>query len=199
MNWYLLNLARNVKFDVTSYVKWAETTGSYDPKGYGYMQRKTVTINLRDVSGSFIPFVHSQSVDIVLNQAASSGLAGDWTVGTESSDSVPRFGYTTWGRLVGSRVNFKAEHLTYATWIKAYYRDTLPLVNTASETEAPAPTHFEVTYGSSVTVWTIENWNQDLNIASDVAVGGTAIIRFFKRTTSGDLNLAYAATMIKSY
>lgn len=199
MKWFLLNLDRNVKFDVTAHVKWAETTGTFNPKNYGYLQRKAVSINLRDVSGTFIPFVHTQVLDIVLNRAASNSLDADWTVGTEASDSVPRFGFTVWGRKVGALVNFKATHLTYASWLKAYYEDTLPQVNTATETEAPKPTHFEVTYGNTSTVWPVESWNKDLSIGENVVPGGTAFIRFFRRTATQDLQLSYAAAMIKSY
>jgi hypothetical protein len=65
MRWWLFNLDRNISFEVTPFVRFSENTGPYDPKGYGYLQRKSVSLNLRDVSAAFKPFIHTQLVDIV--------------------------------------------------------------------------------------------------------------------------------------
>lgn len=197
MRWFLLNLDRNVKFEVTPYVKWLETTGPFDPKLYGYLQRKAVTINLRDVSGSFIPYIHSQSVDIALTEPANNDPEPNWLVTTESSELNPRFGNRVWGSKVGNKVNFKANHETFETWLKAYYLDTLPLVNPSNESEPMTPTHFAVMYGTTETEWPITQWNQDLNIALTVNALSTVSIRFFKRAASGDIQLSYAAALIK--
>lgn len=199
MRWFLLNLARNVKFEVTPYVRFAENTGPYDPKLYGYMQRKAVTINLRDVSGSFIPYIHTQVVDIVLEEPADHDPESNWTVATESSDIHPRFGSRVWGRKNGNLVNFMADHADMDSWLEEYYYKTKPLVNVASENAPMVPTHFEVNLGGTVTEWPLGSWNQDLNIASTVPGLSTASIRFFKRTASGDLHLSYAAALIKQY
>lgn len=197
MRWWLLNLTRNIRFEVTNHVKFAENTGPYDPKLYGYLQRKAVSINLRDVSGSFIPFIHTQVVDIVLNEPPTNALQAAWTVTTESNENYPRFGVQVYGLKTNNLVNFKAGHETFNDWLKAYYRDTLPMVNALQENEAPSPTHFIVTYGSDQTEWSISQWDQDLNISANVNVGTTALIRFIRRTASGDLQLSYAAAMIK--
>lgn len=197
MRWFLLNLARNIKFEVTPYVQYSSTLGPYDPKLYGYIQRKLVTINLRDVSGAFIPYIHTQLVDIVLNGPADSDEHANWTVATQSSDQQPRYGEHVWGKITGDKVNFKADHGNYVSWLKAFYEDTGPLTNPAVGTEVLTPSHFVVDYGGQTTEWPMAMWDKDLNIAGVVATKTTAVIRFIKRTTGGDLQLSYAAAMLK--
>lgn len=198
MRWWMLNQARNVWFEVTQHVRYAESTGPYEPKLYGYLQRKAVTINLRNVSPSFIPFNHTQVVDIALNQPPSNDLITSWTVATESSnDSQPRFGHQVYGLLENGLVNFASGHLTQADWLTHYYREALPLINVLNENQAPNPSHFIVTYGATVTEWPISQWNQALAIAASVLANTTVMIRFVKRTSSGDMQLAIAAAIIK--
>ena len=198
MKWFLLNLSRNVYFDVTDYVRFMDNTGAYDPKLYGYLQRKAVALNLRDVSPTFIPFVHTQVVDIVLEQPANNDQEPNWTVGTESSDTYPRFGTKVWGRKVGLLVNFAAGNTSVDEWLDHYYYKTRPLIG-PSETKALYPTHFAVTVNGVTTEWPISNWNADLALASTIPALSTAVIRFFKRVPSGDIHLSYAAALIKQY
>lgn len=197
MRWWLLNVARNVYFEVTNHVRFAQNTGPFDPKLYGYIQRKTVMINLRDVSPSFIAFNHVQAVDIVLNHPPNSDRMPAWTVSTESSDFHPRFGNQVYGEIVGQQVNFAAQHENLESWLQAYYWETRPLVNQGHESAAPAPTHFVVQYGASVTEWPIDQWNNNLTIAPTLTAGSLASIRFIRKLPSGTLQLAYAAAMVK--
>lgn len=198
MRWFLLNLARNVFFDATDYVQFSDSTGAFDPKMYGYLQRKQVTVNLRDVWSGFIPFIHTQLVDIVLEQAANNDPEPNWTVLSESASMTERFGGTVWGKKVGNLVNFSGGNATFEEWLDAYYTKAIPLVG-PNETKAPTPTHFSVTVGTTTTEWPIDQWNKNLAVSETVSAMSTAFIRFFKRAVSGDIHLAYAAAMIKSY
>lgn len=199
MQWYLLNMARNVFFDVTDLVSFAQNTGPYDPKLYGYLQRKSVSLNLRDVSPSFIPFVHTQVIDIVLNTPPSNDLLPAWTVATEANEQYPRYGNQVYGnRRSNGLVNFAAGHDDQASWLISYYGQTRPLVNLSTEIQAPLPTHFIVNYKGVETEWPISAWDQDLNLAPVTAAGTTVSIRWIRRKASGDLQLAYGAALIKS-
>ncbi len=198
MRWFLLNMERNVYFDVTSHVRFATNTGPFEPKLYGIVQRKAVSINLYDVSTSFIPFVHTQMVDIVLNAAPSDNLATAWTMGSEASDTQPRFGLDVFGRIVNGRVNFAYNFATKALWLDAVYRKTLPLTDRNTETAAPEPTHFIVQYGSNMVEFPISMWDEDLAIGSTLTSGTSVFIRFIKRMVSGDLQLSVAGTVLKT-
>ena len=199
LKFFLSNLARNVWFDVTNEITFNTNTGPYDPKLYGYLQRKSVSLNLRDVSPSFIPFIHTQSIDVVLQNAATSDPSGDWMVRTTSSDSNPGFGSEVYGRKIGNLANLSSGCQSLTEWLNKHYWPTLPQFDASKEVAAPTPTHFEVTYGSTVTTWEISQWNADLAVAATVTSKSTVTIRFIKRTAGGDLTLSFAAMMIKSF
>lgn len=198
IRWFLLNLDRNIKFEVTEHVRFAENTGAYDPKLYGYLQRKSVSINLRDVSQAFIPFIHTQVVDIYLQEPADNNPEANWTVATEATNTTI-FGAQIWGNKNGNKVSFRAGHADLESWLNAYYYNTLPLVDPTKEARPMVPTHFVVNYGGVETEWSISDWDKELNIAAMVTSKSTVSIRFLKRMAAGDVHLSYAAAMIKQY
>lgn len=206
MRWFLLNMDRNVYFEVTPHVRFAENTGAFDPKLYGYLQRKSVSINLRDVSGNFIPFVHTQLVDIILKQPPSADAMSSWAVLSESSDTVPRYGEGVYGLIQTVNgdvnvlsVNFAAGFASYQEWLEAYYWRTLPLVDRVNESNAPEPTHFVVEYNGREIEFPVSSWNTALNIADRPTSGSLATLRFIKRTPTNDIQLAYGAAILKRY
>lgn len=198
MRWFLMNMERDVQFEVTDQVRFAENTGPFDPKLYGVLQRKAISVNLYEVSPSFIPFVHTQVVDIVLQRAPTNDLQIPWSVGTEASDTIPRFGTGIYGSIKsGGRVNFASELTTREQWLHHFYEKTLPLVDRDNERGPLLPTHFIIQYGTAVTEYDIAAWDQNLAIGNNVAPGKNAYIRFVRREVSGDLQLAWAATTLK--
>lgn len=198
VRWFLLNLERNIYYEVTDFVKWSERTGPYDPKLFGILQRKEVYLNLRDVSGAFIPFVHPQMVDFWLISPPNVGPTPCWKVATKSNDQYPMFGEKVYGLKKNNLVNFGAGCAGQAEWLDQYYWRSLPMVNPQEEVKAPTPTHFIVTLGGTSTEWSIADWNSDLSVATSPTAGSTAIIRFIRRMAAGDLQLSYAAALIKA-
>lgn len=197
MKWFMLNLDRNIFYDVTPYVKFATNTGPFNPKGYGYLQHKSVSINLRDISGAFKPFVHTQMVDIVLNDAPSSSNTA-WTVSHESNSSRLMYGQNLFAKRVSSTaINLTSGLASYAEWKQVVCDATYPLVNSQIELTAPQPTHFAVTYGTTTTEYPVADWNKTLTVSTNVQIYKTITINFIKRTSSGDLFIAVAAMVVK--
>lgn len=197
MKWWMFNLDRNIWFDVTPYVRFNENTGPFNPKGYGYLQRKSVSVNLRDVSGAFKPFVHTQIVDIVLNSVPGD-TPTEWTV---SHESVPgRAPYGPDIRATKPAVNYvkiDCGKATYADWKAAVYNGVYPIVNNILETVPPEPTHFVLSYGGFETEYPVTSWNQELNTTIDVPIGKNVMVRFIKKLSTGQLELAIAAIPVK--
>lgn len=197
MRWWLFNLDRNIHFDVTPYVRFAENTGSFDPKGYGYLQRKSVSLNLREVSGAFKAFVHTQLVDITLYGPPTVDNV-PWTMSHESLTARPAFGTGLFAKKVDTnKVNLTSGITDFVEWRDRFYLKTYPLVNNRIELNPANPTHFVLNYEGIETEFEISDWNQDLNVASSVIHYKTLSIRFIKRTASGDLQLSVASTVIK--
>ena len=197
MRWWLFNLDRNISFEVTPFVRFSENTGSYDPKGYGYLQRKSVSLNLRDVSAAFKPFIHTQLVDIVLNGPPTSDN-NPWSVSHESISTRSPFGVGLFAKRIGNnQINISSNFTDFLEWKDHFYKQTYPLVNNRTELVPPNPTHFVINYEGIDTEYQIDDWSANLNVSSAVLIYKTVSIKFIKRTSTGDIQLAIAATVIK--
>lgn len=199
LRWFLLNLERNVKFEVTGMVNLAENTGPFDPKLYDYVQKKAVTINLRDVSGSFIPYIHTQVVEIVLKGPPSADAMPSWTVVSEASEANPVYGTGVYAKREGLGISIKGSFESLDDWLEGFYWNTLPLHNPHSENKAPRPTHFVVSYGAEEREFPITDWETVISYPVPPSIGSNVYIRFIRRTATNDMQLAYAAAMVKSF
>jgi hypothetical protein len=197
MRWWLLNLDRNLFFDVTEHVAFSLNTGAFDPKGYGYMQRKNVSLNLRDVSGIFKPFIHTQTVEIVLMSEPQSDNTS-WTMSHESNGSRPVYGLNLFAKRINANtINLSSGLADIEVWKNRVYKETFPLVNPNTEVAPLEPTHFTMTYNGLTTEYPIADWNANITTASAVVADKTVSLRFIKRTASGDLSLAISALIIR--
>lgn len=198
MRWWLFNLDRNVYYDVTNNVVFAENTGAYDPKKYGYLQRKSVTINLRDVSGSFIPFVHTQLVDIELMMPPD-GRQTPWLVSNDSTGNQSLYGSGLMAILqppIGSVIRIDSNIEIYEDWLRAVYEHTYPLYDRTRELAPPTPTHFEIIQGSNKISFTIDQWNKPLNLGFNPDIYSTIFIRFYRSTIISEMQLSMAAMIV---
>lgn len=197
MRWWLFNLDRNVFFEVTSQLRFNANTGAYDPKAYGYMQRKSVSLNLRDVSGAFKPFVHTQTVEITL-LAPPSEDGTSWTVSHEANGNRPSYGRELYAkRVTNSVINLSSDFTDIETWKTHIYKETFPLVNPNTELGPLDPTHFAMTVNGVTIEYPIAQWNADITVSGTLTTYGTVTVRFFKRTASGDLALGISALLIR--
>ena len=197
MHWWLFNLDRNVYFDVTPYVTFSQNTGAFNPKGYGYMQKKAVSINLRDISGAFKPFIHTQLVEIILNGEANE-LDTPWTMMHESISSRPLYGVGLYAKRINNLIiNLASGMTSIDVWKERVYTHTYPLLDRTVEINPPTPTHFIVSYSNTSVEFLMSDWNQDLNMGIDIPLYGTVTIRFIKRGVNSDMQLSISAMMVK--
>lgn len=197
MKWWMMNLDRTMMYDVTTYVKWSTTTGPFNPKAYGVLQRKNVSINLRDISGAFKPFVHTQVIDIVLN-APPDAYNVPWLVSHESVVTRPMYGDGLFAKIKsGSIVNLSSDIETYEEWLTRVYEATYPLMNPRTEIVTIKPTHFVIVKNNGSIDFPISDWNKDINAGVGVTAYNNLYIKFVKRTSTGDISLSMAAMMIK--
>ena len=200
LRWFMFNLDRNVFFDVTNEVLIAPNFGAFNPKGYGYTQQKAIQLNLRDVSGAFKPYIHTQVFNIELKGQPNAD-ATPWTVLSSLNSTDTPYGNNLFiHRLVNSpgATTFRVDAgiATEAEWLEQVYRKTYPLIDRNFETEAPAPTHFEVSYGGVKNTYAISNWNADLSLPINIPANGTIFIRFFRVANNTEINLSIAAMLV---
>lgn len=201
LEWFLYDLDRSISYNVTPNVVINGSVSAFDPKLYGVKQTISVTVNLRSVNGSYKNFNHVQFLDIILNKSGTSrpdfDAVPNWEVASVSGQ-VPTYGTDVHATFIRQAANlFKVKVMgamnTLEGWLDKVYKPTNPLVDTYSESQAPTPTHFQVIVGNNtVQEHTIDEWNVEMTMNQNVANDGTLFIKFIKRTTDGDLQLAAA-------
>lgn len=197
MRWWLFNLERNAFFEVTSLIRFDEITGPFDPLGYGRTQRKSVSLNLKDVSGIFKPFRHVQLVEIVLNGRPDETTTA-WTVAQEYSQSRPAYGKSLFAKdLGGDKLNLSSDFETYEEWLAEVYEKTYPVINPSTELKAPKPTHFVLTHKGMDYNYPMSAWNQDLTLVQTIGRFDTVTIRFERHMPQGAMQLSIGAMLVR--
>lgn len=197
LKWWLFNLDRNVKFEVTDHIQFNPATGSYDPKDYGVTQRKSVAINLRNVSAAFKNFLHTQLVDISLyGKPADTTTA--WTVSHESTIARPNYGLELNATQVSSYVmNISGGMTDQEEWLERVYRQTFPLVDITRELQAPMPTHLQITYNGEMVEVPLSVWASNLTFVNPLSIYKNVYITFIRRSGAEVTYLSQAAMLLR--
>lgn len=198
---FLMNLDRNVLFDVTTLVSLASNSPTFNSTAYGITQRLIFTINLSSVSGIYNNFLHVQTVDIILRGPANEpSNTNIWEVGTQVPTSVPYFGTNlraTKDTISNRKINIHNNFTTVKKFITNLYRTTNPLFNPSTELEAPEPTHIEVRYLNESIIVPIAEYNKPFTFSTDVELFSNIEIIFLKKTVSGYLKLSVASLTVR--
>lgn len=199
MRFYMINLDRNTYYDVTPYTSFAANTGPFDPKGFGYLQRKAIQINLRDINSTFTPFIHTQLMDIIL-ETPPNGRTTAWEVSHETVANRPYFGIDTYAVVNANTKNvldLTSDSATQDDWLTKFYYNTFPLYDPTLETAPPVPTHFKILYpGCNDNIHPISDWNQAVTINVDTVYNQNLPIVFLKVTGNDTMYLSVASCLI---
>lgn len=204
LEWFLYDLDRGIRYSVTPHVRVNTAVRAYDGKAYGQMQTLSVSINLRDVNGTYRNFIHVQYLDFLLNKPASGRPNLDhvpnWNVSVKSSQLVP-FGQNVYATYLRMGVNMWLVKLdaglsTYEAWLDRFYWPTAPLFDPYRETRAPLPTHFTLVAGGTSVEYPVSAWNGALRVNQSLTNGSTVFLKFFTRTVDTDLHLSVAGASL---
>lgn len=197
LKWWLLNLDRNVKFEVTDHIQFNPATGSYNPKDYGVTQRKSVAINLRNVSAAFKNFLHTQLVDISLYGKPVDTTTA-WTVSHESTIARPNYGLELNAKQVSNYVmNISSGITDQEEWLNRVYKQTFPMIDVTRELDAPTPTHLQITYNGELVEVPLSVWASDLTFVNPLSIYKNVYITFIRRSGAEVTYLSQAAMLLR--
>jgi len=195
LRWFLLNLSRNIWYDVTSHVIINADYAPYNPIAYGQVQTLSVSVNMSAVNGIYQPYIHTQTVEIVLARQGTERLT-PWMIGFTANQN-PRYGegvYASAKFINTARYEVRVDfaQATQTAWLDKLYYQTKPLYNTSTESTAPAPTHFALMIDTVETIYAISQWNQALTINRNLTNGATVYVRFMRQLGQEMLQLSVA-------
>lgn len=200
MKWWMLNLDRNVCTDVSTLVRFSESGGSFEPTGYDFVQNRSISLTLSDVSGAYRAFIHTQVLDILL-RGDPAIFGTPWEISQESAANRSLYGQ---GLRIDRNYNFKDRFTihsgidTLENWLDQVYYRTHPMMNALTEARVPVPTHFEVMYMDNVERYTISEWRNELNLGVIIPLYRNVYIKFIKPSVSGDMILSIAAMTVRT-
>jgi hypothetical protein len=198
---FLMNLDRNILFDVTNLVSLAPNSPSFNPLGYGLTQRLIFTVDLSSVSSMFSSFLHVQSVDIVLRGAANEDSTTTlWEVASQVPTPTPYYGTMLRASVdlaTRTKVSFGNNFATTADFINAVYKTTNPLFNPMTETAAPIPTHMEIHHGNERITVDINEYIKPVAFSHSIPNLANIDITFLRLTSTGYLKLSVASMVVR--
>lgn len=198
---FLMNLDRNVLFDVTTLVSLASNSPTFNPTAYGITQRLIFSVNLSNVSGIYNNYLHVQTVDIILRGPANEPTnVNIWEVATQVPYTTPLFGTNlraTKDVISNTKISIHNGYTTVADFITNVYRNTIPLFNPTTELEAPTPTHIEVKYLNESIIVPISQYDDQFTFSTGVGIYTNVEIIFLKETVSGYLKLSVASLTVR--
>lgn len=197
LKFFMFNLDRNIWHDVTSHVQFSSSHGGYNPLQYGYVQTKSVSLNLRNVSMAYENFVHTQVISVTLFDRPEL-LMDSWTIDNEGSGVGGVYGNQVKAIKSGAnQISIGCGCLDKAQWLSRVYQKTKPLVDTSRELGPVEPTHFAIHYGNTVQEFSVNEWNTVLNMQINIPLYSTIFVRFMKRYGTIDMQLSMAAMLVK--
>lgn len=201
LNWFLMNLDRNLFQDVTSLVNYVT---AFQPTLYGARQNIQVNIDLSQVNGTFKQFLHAQTEGITLMARGDQSQGStNWTIAFDPGQS-PEYNAgaglqakTTLKEAQLSTVNISQGITLQTDWLAATYGASKPLTNSVSEVGLVEPSHFQILYGTgSVAEFTMDQWNTDLTVEWAFPPFQTLYVRFIKRMPTNDLLLSICGMQV---
>jgi hypothetical protein len=166
------------------------------------LQNLSVSINLREVNGSFKSYIHVQSISFVLLEPGDERTT-NWTIGFDP-EQTPRYGIGLFGKahIINQnlwKLKVDSDIPTFAEWLDKFYYNTKPIVDKQKEITPPTPNFFIVRCGNSSAEFPITDWNQELTYGNGPVINDTMYIEFIKRTSGADIKLSVAGVPTYDY
>lgn len=199
LRWFMYNLDRQTTEEVTSFVTFSPESAPFEPLSYGVSQNLVAAINLQDVNPGAKDYRHVQTVALVLRGPGTQRTT-NWTLAYVNAQD-PAYGVDTHANLRMINANLyemkvDSGFTSLEQWLNKLYWAGKPLYDPLREGNAPEPNVFVVVVGGTELEFSVDQWNQQFQVGAGLALNGTAIIKFLRRTSTTDLQLGIAPMAI---
>lgn len=203
LKWFMMDLTREIMFEVTPHVIPNQSSDVWDSLGYHKVQNMSVRLNLKSVSSSFPSYIHTQTSVFVLKEPGTVA-ATNWLSAADIGQS-PFYGEGVFAttHMVNQNLwelKLASGFVDQASWLSNIYTNARPLFDRLKEVAAPVPTHFVVLQGGQRYEYPVTQWSETLQVSATLPATGTIFIEFIRRlpNNGGDLHLAIAGLAIRN-
>lgn len=198
---FMMNLDRNILYDITNVTSIANNSPSLIPNAYGVTQRITFTVDLASVSNIYSTFIHVQTVDIVLRgRANDDSLTNIWEVGSEVPSATPYYGGGLRAKVSAAtsrRVSVGNNLPTVEDFLNETYYKTNPLYNPTTEQEPLVPTHMEIRSSNETILVPIEDYDKEVVFNDEAVMYSNVDVIFYRETVGGYLKLSIVSMTVR--
>ena len=199
IKYWLYHQLRQRYWDVTGLIEPGDGSMSYDPFGFGVVQRLVVTLELSRVDVTLRKYRHVQTVTVVVNQTTHHS---PWVVHYLPGQSAPsgsglycEYRYLSSGY---TEVKLNMHCTTIEEWLDKLYYQSRPLVDVMREGVPPKPNVFEIEVnGLTHRYRVLTDWNKTVVLTQSLQNYNTMIIRFMEETADTDLQLSCTSVLMK--
>ncbi len=192
LRFYLYNSDRNLKYDVTQLVEFAQNSEPFRPTQYGIAQNLSVAVNLGQVSPSYVNYRFNTTIQLVLWRQGTEKQT-NWTIYFSPGQNPP-FGEDNHAKLkyINSNyylINLDSDCESVEQWVDKLYTRTLPIFDSLKEIEPPKPTHFRIKVGNNTLEYPIAEWNKTQQVLAGLTYWKTVYIQWIRKTPDSELEL----------
>jgi len=205
LTFFLMNLDRNVLYDVTTLVQLGNNSPAFNPFQYGTKQQLIYRINLNHVNSSWRSFIHVQTIGITL--LAPGSQLGQQTLFRVNFDPLqnPEFGQDIMvkSKFINQNISEVLVQSGFGSkeqFLEHFYDNTKPLLDPNLESHAPEPTH--MVFMNQMGNWSVrlkisDYWNKKFTTNFPVNHGEQWFLKFVKETGQQDLDLSIAGFIVE--
>lgn len=201
LQWYMLNLDRNMLYDVTGLVELGPNSDPFRGLLYGQRQDLNFVLNLQKVNSQFRAWNHIQTVGITLFRDGNA-TGTKWSIAfTPNQNPVYGMNIAARTKMINqnlSNVDISNGFATQEEWLEALYYNTKPIFNPRLEgPERPIPPdHFVLMHGNSETKYPLDRWDKVNQILGTVAPNSTLFVKFVRQGVNRDMILTVAGLTV---
>lgn len=197
LEWFLCNLDRTIWKKVTPYVKFNKNTKSYDSTLYGVSQTISISIDLKEAQLAEKQYIHTQMETVTLETNGTDKTKYRWSIGFELTQKEP-YGIDNWANVKiletdKKQVDISLGESKFDIWLDRIWKRTKPLYDSFREAYAPTPDMFTLLVNNVQYTYKISQWNQILEISTNLNAADNIYVIFFKRMSDTDLYLGISA------
>lgn len=206
LRWFLLNLDRDIVYDVTGLVELGANSPALDPTLYGVKQNITMALDLSKVNGSWRAYRFVQTVGITFLKAGANfdGASTLWKISFDPNQT-PEYGdlNVVKSHFINQNlceIDMQSGYGSLDNWLQAFYYNTRPLTNPQLESDPVVPDHVIFSDGTatnSIRLAIADYWNQRFTVNFPVLQDQTWYLTFVKQGPTSDLILGQAGVPIQ--
>jgi hypothetical protein len=172
---------------------------NFDGLDFLTTQTLSLSINLNDIDPKYSAYRHVQTFKVSL-RAPGNERRTNWTI-QFNPGSPEMYGNNLEAEMTFIDTNYWLVKISNGfhskeEWLRNVFYAAQPLYDMRSEIEAPVPTHFALRTKTRRVEFSVEAWNNDLQIYNDLEEGENIAIEWIRRTPVTDLQLGVSALSV---